>query len=182
MADALAAQEDLLEEGFRQCLHLLLDKLDARGVKVLEQRSSAELFEVGQRAAQLALALFVEDSRLGPMLETGEVCEQLGVTRQAVAKAVDAGRLIALPAGRTRRFPAWQFAFGAETQIRHEVAEIVTAFQEGYPEVRPNHIASWAMTSQPELKDMTPSAWLEEAGPREPLLDAARRAGWALAQ
>jgi hypothetical protein len=116
------------------------------------------------------------------MLDTGEVTDRLDVTRQAVAKAVAAGRLIALPAGNTRQFPVWQFNFAAETQIRPVVSEIVRAFREVYPEVRPQHIATWAMTDQPELGGAMPAEWLDKAGDRDALLVAARRAAYALAQ
>jgi hypothetical protein len=169
-----------LQEGLQQGLADLHD--DKRFFVVLERRSPDQLFEAGRVAVRLALAPFLWDDKLGAMLDTTEVTERLGVTRQAVAKAVDAGRLIALPAGNTRHFPVWQFNFGDQTEIRPQVAQVVAAFREVYPDVRPLHIASWAMTSQPELEDTTPAAWLDSAGALEPLLQAAERAAWALEQ
>jgi hypothetical protein len=169
-----------LEEGFRRGLFDLDD--DGRVVAILQQRSPEELVQAGRLAAQLAVARFLWDAKLGPMLETGEVIDRLGISRQAVAKAVDAGRLIALPAGKTRRFPVWQFNFGDRVEIRPAVAEIIAAFREVYPEVRPLQIASWAMTAQPELKEMTPAVWLDRAEDLDPLLVAAQRAAWGLAQ
>lgn len=143
-----------LMDGLNQGLSDLF--ADKRMVNALGRRSHEELFEAGRRAVQLAMAPFVWDDKLGPMLDTGEVCERLDVTRQAVAKAVQAGRLIALPAGNTRHFPLWQFSFTEKAEIRPQVADIIAAFREVYPEVRPLQIAGWAMTPQPELDDETP--------------------------
>jgi hypothetical protein len=175
MADSVS----YLEEGLKQGLW---DLQEEDVFSTLEQRRPDELVEAGRRAVHLAVARFLWDERLGPMLDTGQVCQQLGVTRQAVAKAVGASRLVALPAGNTRRFPVWQFSFAERTEIRPQVAQIIAAFREIYPDVRPLHIASWAMTVQPELDNATPAAWLDRAGAMEPLLQAAERAAWALAQ
>lgn len=169
-----------IEAGVEQGLAELFD--NASVVAVLGRRGGDELFEAGRRAVQLAVSPIVWSERLGPMLDTAQVCKWLGVTRQAVAKAVDTGRLMALPAGKYRRFPAWQFSFANKTAIRGEVAELLAAFREVYPDIRPLQIASWAMTAQPELAGSTPAAWLTEAGAVEPLLDAARRTAVALAQ
>ena len=47
-----------------------------------------------------------------PCLETGQVCELLGVTRETVRKKVDRKQLLALPKGGDRVFPAFQFKEG----------------------------------------------------------------------
>jgi hypothetical protein len=41
-----------------------------------------------------------------------EAAQILGITRQAVDKRRKQGKLIALPAGRSHRYPAWQFSDG----------------------------------------------------------------------
>lgn len=48
-----------------------------------------------------------------PVLETGEVCHLLGVSRETIRKKVDARKLLALPKGSDRVFPAFQFQEGA---------------------------------------------------------------------
>ena len=116
------------------------------------------------------------------MLDTSQVYKLLGVTRQAVAKAVDSGRLLAIPAGKSRQFPAWQFSFAGRTAVRPEVSEVLSGFRAVSPDVRPLQVASWAMTGQPELEGSTPARWLEVAGPLEPVLLSARRTAAALAQ
>jgi hypothetical protein len=169
-----------LEQGLKAGLYELLD--DRIICDVLDRRSEEDLFAAGRRAVQLAIAPFLWEARLGPMLDTAQVCDRLGVSRQAVAKAVNTGRLLALPAGNTRHFPTWQFSFGERTEIRREVGEVLRTFRDGYPEVRPLQIASWAMTPQPELKDETPAAWIERGAAIDPLLDTAGRTASGLAQ
>jgi hypothetical protein len=47
-----------------------------------------------------------------PCLETGQVCELLGVSRETIRKKVDRKQLLALPKGGDRVFPAFQFKDG----------------------------------------------------------------------
>lgn len=177
MADAYAALEEGLKLGLNEAVELLDHEPSP-----LQGLGWDELVEIGRRSVHLALAPILWDQRLGPMLDTAQVCERLGVTRQAVAKAVAAGRLVSLPAGRTRRFPIWQFRTGEQFEIRSEVGEIVSLFRHFFPEVRGLQVASWAMTSQPELDGSTPATWLESGRPFQPLGDAARRTAAALSQ
>lgn len=177
---AMAHPASELEAGLKEGVAEVLDSEEL--VALLDQRSKGELFEAGRRAVQLAVSPLIWEQRLGPMLDTAHVWERLGVSRQAVAKAVDAGRLVGIRSGKSRRFPVWQFAFGDQVAIRPQVGEILTAFRGAYPDVTPLQVASWAMTVQPELDGSTPSRWLEEAKPLEPVLLAARRAAAALAQ
>lgn len=177
MADAYS----VIEDGLRAGLAEVVDQLGPEQ-ELLDRYGWEGLFEIGKRAAQMITAPILWDQRLGPMMDTAQVCELLGVSRQAVAKKVAAGQLLALPAGRTRRFPTWQFHLGAHTEVRVEVAAILTAFRDTYPDLRPYQVAAWAMTPQPELGGDTPARWLEAARPPESLVTAARRAGAALAQ
>ncbi len=169
-----------LEAGLRRGVAEVLDSEDL--VALLDQRSKGELFEAGRRAVQIAVSPLIWEERLGAMLDTVHVCERLGVSRQAVAKAVDASRLVGIRSGKSRRFPVWQFTFGDKVAVRPQVAEIMAAFHGAYHDVTPLQVASWAMTVQPELDGSTPARWLEEAKPLEPLLIAAHRAAAALAQ
>jgi hypothetical protein len=67
------------------------------------------------------LARMVELRKLAePCLETGKVCDLLGVTRETVRKKVDRKQLLALPKGGDRVFPAFQFREG----------DVVTGFGE----------------------------------------------------
>lgn len=176
MADAISE----LEAGLKEALAELSS--DSALTVLLGQRPEAELFEAGRRAVQVAVSPLIWSERLGPMLDTAKVSERLGVTRQALAKAVTSGRMLAVPAGKSRRFPVWQFNFADQVVVRPEVAELLAAFRSIYPEVRPLQVASWAMTPQPELDGATPARWLETAGPLGPLISSAKRTAAALAQ
>jgi hypothetical protein len=59
-----------------------------------------------------------------PVLESGEVCQLLGVSRETVRKKVDRRQMLALPKGGDRVFPAFQFKDGA---ILNGVAETLAA-------------------------------------------------------
>jgi hypothetical protein len=48
-----------------------------------------------------------------PVMQSGEVCQLLGVSRETVRKKVDRRQLLALPKGGVRVFPAFQFKDGA---------------------------------------------------------------------
>jgi hypothetical protein len=86
---------------------------------------------------------------LGEAARTAEVVARVGISRQALAKAVQAGRLVSLPAGKTRLFPLWQFRLGRDPGIRPEAAEIIAAFTERLPDVALRTVASWAASPQP---------------------------------
>ncbi|MDQ3607444.1 MAG: helix-turn-helix domain-containing protein, partial [Actinomycetota bacterium] len=62
-----------------------------------------------RRAARLAVAEQAWEQRLGELLDTRDVVEIIGVSRQRVSRLVADRRLIALPQGGRPRFPAWQF-------------------------------------------------------------------------
>jgi len=58
-----------------------------------------------------------------PVLESGEVCQLLGVSRETVRKKVDRRQLLALPKGGDRVFPAFQFNDGAFLNVFAEALE-----------------------------------------------------------
>lgn len=177
MADCYSA----LEEGLKVGLYEAVDDLQSTGL--LDGIDLHQLAERAGQAVHAALASFVWEERLGPALETGQVCHELGVSRQAVAKAVVAGRLVVLPAGKTRRFPVWQFRMQpGRFEMRAEVAEVIETFRRVYPEVTAVQIAAWARTTQPELDGTTPAEWLERERPAHRVVLAAERAASALAQ
>lgn len=58
-----------------------------------------------------------------PVLETGEVCALLGVSRETIRKKVDRKQLLALPKGGDRVFPAFQFREG---EVLPGLAEVLS--------------------------------------------------------
>lgn len=171
---------EVLERGLFEGLAALRADQDLAGL--LAGRDDDALLEAGRQAVRLATAPLLWASRVGPVATSSEVAALLGVSRQAIAKAVQAGRLVALPAGKGRLFPLWQLRLGDKPTIRPEVAQIVVAFTDRYPQVAPHLIANWATSAQPELDGRTPAEWLETGRPTGAVLVSARRTAGALAQ
>ena len=65
-----------------------------------------------------------------PVLETGEVCALLGVSRETIRKKVDRKQLLALPKGGDRVFPAFQFHEG---DVLPGMAEVLSALDTHSP-------------------------------------------------
>lgn len=79
----------------------------------------------------------------------------LGVTRQALHKAVRAGRLFGVPGRGTMWFPAWQFT--PDRRVRPVVREVLAAFAAGSEgPADPWEVLSWSQTPQPELDNDVP--------------------------
>lgn len=124
--------QQMLERGTKT-LRTVLAKAGSKGVRPLQTTSD----EVGylMAAARLAIEALgasedVTEKRLQrarlrgldriaelrkaaePVLETGQVCKLLGVSRETIRKKVDRKQLLALPKGGDRVFPAVQFNEG----------------------------------------------------------------------
>ena len=65
-----------------------------------------------------------------PVLETGQVCVLLGVSRETIRKKVDRKQLLALPKGGDRVFPAFQFKEG---DVVPGLAEVLAALHTDSP-------------------------------------------------
>jgi hypothetical protein len=123
-------------------------------------------------------------SRVGGTIETGDVVRLLGVTRQAVHKQVQRGRILGLAGSRTNLFPIWQFDTESRS-VRHGVFEVLEEFRGRLGEdFDPLLVAAWSKTRQYEdLDGRTPSEVFFE-GPENVgvLVNAAARAASRLAQ
>jgi hypothetical protein len=136
--------------------------------------------EAVRRAARLAVAEQAWAERLGTLLETRDVVDLLGVSKQRVSTLVRDHRLIALPQGGRMRFPAWQFAT-TDPQDREALAaahqEIVRTGA-----VSPWTAASWFQQRHPELDARDPVSFMRDGGDRTRLLAVAGRDAARLAQ
>jgi len=117
----------------RKALETVLRKAGSAGVGSLQ--TSTNEFNFFVEAARLAIDTLgisadltekrLHDARLRgltrmaelrkaaePCLESGQVCDLLGVTRETIRKKVDRKQLLALPKGGDRVFPAFQFKDG----------------------------------------------------------------------
>lgn len=172
MADALA----LIEEGFREEYWQLLRSYELD--HLLKNLTDERALDYGRDAARQALAPLIWRAAAGEVLETEQVRELLGVSRQALAQRVERGTLLGLPAERTTLYPTWQFD---GTRVRDVVADVISAFRERLGVTfDPLLIASWAGKSQPELEDHTPAAWISEGRDEKRVVVAAKRTAEAL--
>jgi excisionase family DNA binding protein len=101
-----------------------------------------------------------------PTLETGEVCELLGVTRETIRKKVDRHQLFALPKGGDRVFPAFQFKEGA---VLGGIPEILEALDTDSAFT----VLSFLLSRNPDLDNKT-AIELLNAGDVEPVITEAR--------
>jgi hypothetical protein len=133
-----------------------------------------------RRAARLAVAEQAWAERLGTLLDTRDVVELLGVSKQRVSALARDHRLIALSQGGRMRFPAWQFA----TNDPEDREALAAAHHElvGTGSVSPWTAASWFQQEHPELDARDPVSFVREDGDRTRLLAAARRDAARLAQ
>jgi hypothetical protein len=133
-----------------------------------------------RRAARLAVAEQAWTDRLGTLLETRDVVELLGVSKQRVSTLARDHRLIALPQAGRLRFPAWQFA-ATDPQAREALAaahhELVSTGV-----VSPWTAASWFQQRHPELDARDPVSFVREGGDRAHLLAVAGRDAARLAR
>lgn len=176
MGDALR----WVEEGFETELGLIVrERLGGdRGLGLL---ADDEALELGRRGAREALAPLLWKKLAGEVLDTTQVVELLGVTRQAINKRVKNQSLLALPARRTTYFPAWQFDLD-KREVRTVVKDVLHAFATGLGETDPFVVTSWASSPQyEELEGLSPQDWLTKGGDEHMLKLSAQRAASALA-
>jgi len=133
-----------------------------------------------RRAARLAVAEQAWSARLGTLLESRDVVEILGVSKQRVSRLARDHRLIALPQGGRMRFPAWQFA-AADAGDREALAAAHRELVDGGA-LSPWAAASWFREEHSELDGSDPVTFVRQGGARSRLLDAARRDAARLAQ
>lgn len=126
-----------------------------------------------RRAARLAVAEQAWEERLGELLDTRDVVDVLGVSRQRVSKLVAEHRLIALPHAGRPRFPAWQFAAPSG-----EARDLLAASHQALVDtggLSPWSAASWFQAGHPELDGEDPVGFLRAGGEHGRILRAAER-------
>ena len=101
-----------------------------------------------------------------PVLETGEVCKLLGVSRETIRKKVDRKQLLALPKGGDRVFPAFQFQAG---DVVPGLDKVLAALDTDSPFVA----LSFLLSKSPDFNGKSASELLQ-AGEVEPAVAEAR--------
>jgi hypothetical protein len=143
-ADTLEAPARRMLDRGHKALETVLRKTNSAGIGLLQSATNEVSFLM--EAVRLAInnqgdstdatEKKLQDARLrglariaelrkeaDPCLETGQVCELLGVTRETIRKKVDRKQLLALPKGGERVFPAFQFKDGNVVPGLGEVME-----------------------------------------------------------
>jgi hypothetical protein len=101
-----------------------------------------------------------------PVLETGQVCDFLGVSRETIRKKVDSRKLLALPKGSDRVFPSFQFRDGAVLPGFSEALEALDTDS-------PFTALSFFLSKSPEFRGKS-AIDLLHAGVTDPVLTEAR--------
>ena len=101
-----------------------------------------------------------------PTMETGAVCELLGVTRETIRQKVIRRQLLALPKGGDRVFPAFQFKEGT---VLNGLPEVLNALDTDSVFT----ILSFLLSQNPDYENKTAIEMLE-AGGIEPVVAEAR--------
>lgn len=149
---------------------------------LLGKLDDEEAVRLGRRAAAQVLAAARWAQVVGDRLDTSQVTQLLGVTRQALAKRQQTGSLLGLPGDGTTWYPTWQFDT-AEARIRPEVRDLIGAFRDRLDDFDPYVIAAWATTPQDEdLAGETPAQWLQAGRDQDQLRRAAERAAARLSR
>lgn len=100
---------------------------------------------------------------------TPQVAEFLDISRQAINKRVQSGKMLGFPGDGVTLFPVWQFDLENRC-VRREVPEFLAAFDEA---IEPHAIAQWSIT-RIDASGRTPAELLMSADRKE---DALRLAG-----
>ena len=180
--DQLRSNEGSVNERVALLVDAFLERLSPARHEI-DEIDADEARELGTRAAEEAIAGARWSRLVGDRIDTSEVAELLGVTRQALSKRQTSGSLLGLPGRGTTWYPTWQLDT-EKKEIRAEVRHIIGAFRDSLgKEADPFLIASWASTAQHEdLDGLSPAEWLAQGNDLDDLRQAARRAAERLAQ
>lgn len=169
------------KEQLYTALHAQLDRKFAAAAAA--GVDAAAFDDVDAIAAAMVAALPIGtlyDQLAGPFYDTAGLTRWLGISKQALAKRVDAGTVIACRQEDDRRtwvYPAWQFTDRAVVAGLAEVWQILRAGATADPWMA----VFWLKASNPALGGVTPVDWLHAGGDLDTVVDEARAdaARWA---
>lgn len=111
------------------------------------------------------------EQTIGPVCSTADLVDWMGISRQAINKAVKEARILAVRQGRgSWRYPVWQLTrdhqiVGGLADVLPRMHGIIDAFD----------IAQWFMTKHRDLSGLTPAQWLSDGRDVSPLIALAER-------
>jgi excisionase family DNA binding protein len=112
---------------------------------------------------------------LADALNRRQAAERLGISPQAIANKIEAGRLLALRVGREWRLPAWQFDADARDGVVPGLELLIAAYPGGAVS-----LSVWAGRPEPNLDGEPPLAALRDGRAEEVarLASSLDAAGW----
>lgn len=167
-----------------QLLNELRERLDERFAAAQEAGVDADAYAdtaaIADAMVSALPAANVHDQLVGPFYDTAGLTQWLGITKQAIAKRVEAGTLIACRIADRRRtwvYPTWQFT--AEGNVIAHLPEVWQILRTGSED--PWTAALWLRARNPDLDGAVAVEHLRSGGDPTPVLASARAdaAQWA---
>jgi hypothetical protein len=160
-----AAQIGILQTAVNEVDYLMEAlRLAIETLGVTAEGPEKELHDARMRGLERMAAL---RKQAGPCLETGEVCDLLGVSRETIRKKVERKQLLALPKGGDRIFPAFQFKDG---DVVPGFGDVLAALNSDSPFV----VLSFLLSENAELDGKSALEALQ-AGDADSVIAEARR-------
>ena len=156
---------DRLIEGFRDAVNHMPELAE-------ELPDDVDAYDVGYEAGRAALAPIAWARAVGDRVQTTELTELLGLSRQALQKRVRNHTLIGLPGKQTTHYPQWQFDF-KRGEILPAAERVLRAFRSN-GEFDPYMIAAWMNEPRAELEEARPADLLKDEGRVEELFELVR--------
>ncbi|WIK64849.1 hypothetical protein [Gleimia hominis] len=150
--------------------------LDSIG-KVLTQRARTEAIpkETIDEAARMVGSIVntrpTLDSMVGPTCGTADLVDWLGISRQAINKALKEYRLLGVRMGtRSWKYPVWQLT--DDHQIVSGMAQVLGRIYDVASSVENGH---WFVTPNTDLDNVTPADWMRDGKELNTVVGAAER-------
>ncbi|MDO5672267.1 MAG: hypothetical protein Q4G30_05335 [Actinomycetaceae bacterium] len=158
-----------LTKAEQRLVDVLVDALSRRKAGTPLADSTAS--ELGRLAKAMLGAPPDLVEQVGPVCATGDVTAWLGVSRQALHKALSEYRIVGVKSADKKWFyPTWQFSSGQLSATR--IAPVLGRLRKTMSEIE---AASWLVSTRSDLDNLTPAQWITSANPLDKLIAAARK-------
>lgn len=137
-------RETVGEETLRNALETL--KVYLSSARHVDSDELTKLQKANRIRLDTLRALILKDT-----ISSDQVRAYVNRSRPVVNKMAREGRLLAIPDGRTLRFPTWQFDLESETGLLPHLEEVL-----GVMDASPFRKATWFLTENPRLKHQKP--------------------------
>lgn len=132
-----------------------------RAVILKSPRHELNSHTIAETVRLVSAALHPRDglaAAVGPLCSTADLSDWLGVSRQAINKAIKEGRILAVRTGRGDwRYPTWQLDNAGGL-----VANLAATVQRFHGRIDATTAAAWFIIENHDLDNLTPAAWLHQ--------------------